>query len=508
MSGKPDADTERAYFRGTLALVLGFTLFRLLLAAWLPLISDEAYGVVVSRLPTLSYFDHPPLAFGFARAAALLFGTEAAFVVRIPHVLMGTLSALLIYAVTRRAFGVAAGFWATAAFSVAPFFLAAAGTFVVPDGPLNLFALGALWLALPAMLGDEPMTPRRWLLAGLSLGLALLSKYTAVSFVGSAFLVLLSTPHGRRCLAGPGPWAAALLALACATPVIWWNWQNDWVSFTFQAGRASSAGLHPSNFLAIQLGQAAYLLPWTWAAVLVLTARGLVKGGRERVFAIFAAPPVAIFGVVGLFTQEPLAHWAMPGFLFGFPLLGAWCATRWRGRLQPFANAVAAISMTLALLLGAAVAVQTSSAGVTRALGLSNVRDFDWTFLSWSALRDDFEARGILNDPRAFLFTANWNSSGKAAHALGPEMPVAIPLVYPRQFGLVPDSRADARTQGYYVEPAWPGEEATAIAFMRETAQSRFDINGEPWVVEQKRGGTTAFLIVILPISTRSDSIE
>lgn len=500
----PEVFREETAAQRALALVGAFLAMRLLLSWWYPLIADEAYGVVVSRLPALSYFDHPPLAFGFARAAAGLFGSEAPFAVRLPHVLMGSLSAWLLFLVTRRVFGAPAGFWAVAAYSVAPFFLASAGMFAVPDGPLNLFALAALWLVLPALAGDGPMGPGRWIAAGLAFGLALLSKYTAFLFGASVLALLVASPAGRRHLATPGPWLAGLVALACLAPVFVWNWRNDWASFGFQSNRAATGGFNPLNFLLVQLGQAAYLLPWTWALSVVTVARGLFSGGAgRRIFAAMAAPPIVVFGLLGLANSEPLAHWAMPGYLFAFPLVGEWCARR-AARRPRLPVAVFALSAAFTCGLGAAVAVQATQGAVTRAIGLSAERDFDWTFLAWDALAADFAQRGILDDPQAFLLPTSWNTGGKAAHAVGPGLPVAPPPTGdPRHFRFMDDPRLPGRSRGYAVQPAWPGEGAQALAFLRELVAPRFDVAGEPWTVVQQRGGRPAFEIVVLPVTPR-----
>jgi 4-amino-4-deoxy-L-arabinose transferase-like glycosyltransferase len=125
-------------------LVVGFLIFRIALASIIPLSIDEAYAVVVSRSHSLSYFDHPPIGFALARFMADVSGCECRLVVRLPYVLLGSASALLLFALTRYAYGVVAAFWAVAWYSVAPFFLISAGHFVVPDGPLDFFLLAAM----------------------------------------------------------------------------------------------------------------------------------------------------------------------------------------------------------------------------------------------------------------------------------------------------------------------------------------------------------------------------
>ena len=58
------------------ALVAGFTLLRLVLAAAVPLLPQEAYYWTWSRHLNWSYFDHPPLAaYGIALTTALLGNT-------------------------------------------------------------------------------------------------------------------------------------------------------------------------------------------------------------------------------------------------------------------------------------------------------------------------------------------------------------------------------------------------------------------------------------------------
>jgi 4-amino-4-deoxy-L-arabinose transferase-like glycosyltransferase len=491
---------KRSAERRAAVLILVFLALRLALSSIFPLIADEAYAVVVSRYPTLSYFDHPPLGFDFARAAAWLFGSEAAFVVRLPHVLLGSASAWLIFLVTRRAFGAEAAFWAVAWYSVAPFFFISSGHFVVPDGPLNFFLLMTLWLVLPDLLEDRKPDTRRWLLAGLTLGAALLSKYTAVLFGVAAFILLLWLPRGRRVLASPGPWIALVIAALCLTPVLIWNIQNGWASFGFQSDRAFGGVLNPANFLAVQLGQAGYLLPWTWAVALFMVARGIIRPRMpaEHIFAVLAALPIALFDVVSILGSEILPHWAMPGFLFAFPLVGLWCSTM-RHVLPAAIRRLFAGSAIAVPVLAVLVVLQTNQALLTRALGLPSV-GFDWTILRWDALADDFAQRGILADEQAYLVPASWLVGGKAGYDLGPSLPVASPVTDPRHFAFVDDPRLPGRTKGYAIIAVWPGGSEAGLSDLDKVLAGRYRRNGAPWTVRQNVGGASAFEIVVLPV--------
>ncbi|MGC1889923.1 MAG: hypothetical protein WA709_28160, partial [Stellaceae bacterium] len=62
---------------GVAGLIFATFLARLLFASALGLGIDESYMVAAGRKLQLSYFDHPPIAWWLARAAAYLTGNES-----------------------------------------------------------------------------------------------------------------------------------------------------------------------------------------------------------------------------------------------------------------------------------------------------------------------------------------------------------------------------------------------------------------------------------------------
>src|SRR5215471_10178403 len=83
---------------GTVALLIFATfLARLVLASFLGLGVDESYMVAAGRKIQLSYFDHPPLAWWMAWAAAHLTGSESPVVVRLPFIALFALTTFLMY---------------------------------------------------------------------------------------------------------------------------------------------------------------------------------------------------------------------------------------------------------------------------------------------------------------------------------------------------------------------------------------------------------------------------
>jgi len=83
--------TPRQWFAFALAATLAF---RFWLAAVLPVTGDEAYFIQWGRYPDIGFYDHPPMV-GWI-LAPLVHLSEAAWVLRLPVLLLPVLVALLV----------------------------------------------------------------------------------------------------------------------------------------------------------------------------------------------------------------------------------------------------------------------------------------------------------------------------------------------------------------------------------------------------------------------------
>ncbi|MBZ9708641.1 glycosyltransferase family 39 protein [Mesorhizobium sp. ESP7-2] len=488
-----------------IVVVVAFLVLRIGLASVIPLSIDEAYAVVVSRSHSLSYFDHPPLGFALARLMADVFGCECRLAARLPYVLLGSLSTLLLFEVTRHAYGKVAAFWAAAWFTVAPFFLISAGHFVVPDGPLDFFLLASACAAMPMVLGERPrFALLRWIIVGFAFGLALMSKYQSGLFGISALLVLVSTQSGRAELRTPGPWIAGAIATLGLLPVIIWNMDHGWISFAFQTGRGLAEdghALHPGNLAITLLGQAGYLWPPTW-----LLAMGCMWGAArsgsvaDRFFVTIAALPVVFFDLVALFSAHSLPHWSMSGFLFAFPLFGQWCSrlTERRPGLLRLSFTIAAIVVPL-LTMGFAVQVRTGA--FTRAFYERAPKfDVNWQLVDWSALTSEPQGSD-LSGANAYVVASNWMQAARAAAALGPDVPIEVLPGDPRHFQFMDDGRLKTRSAGFFVGALDFGKEAAREKEYRDSLDGRYVVDGPPRRLIQRIAGFPVFEILILPVN-------
>jgi 4-amino-4-deoxy-L-arabinose transferase-like glycosyltransferase len=296
-----------------LALILAFFAFRLVLAAILGFTVDESYTIANARDFSLSYFDHPPLHYWITHALMPIVGEGHA--ARLIFILLFSVSSWLLYLLTRQLFSAEAGVWAVMSLNLSAFFTFSAGGWIVPDGPLLFFLLAAALTVARDLFpsGDAPSPWRTWLLTGLWIGLAGLSKYHAILFVLGLLVYLATVPERRHVLLHPAPWVGALLALIIVSPVLIWNAQHNWVSFAYQLGNTvPRGGLRLGNFITNIAGQFIWMFPWIFVPLVVAAWQALRAGrARERSWycVCLALPTVAIFTIVPLWGDRGLPHW-------------------------------------------------------------------------------------------------------------------------------------------------------------------------------------------------------
>ena len=281
--------------RQWLAFALVATLaFRFWLAAALPITGDEAYFILWGRTPDIGFYDHPPMV-GWL-LAPLLSVSEAPWVLRLPVLLLPVLVALLVRHALIAWFERDAGTADLAAIAVLLVPLNVWNVFITTDTPLILFSVASLLAFARA----------RFLLAGVLLGLAFLSKYFAV-LLGIAYLAWAIAARRPRAFA---------LAFAGALPFglvnLYWNWQACWCNVMFNAiNRHEGAGLSwetPALYAASLAYLAGPLLWFAWKgrARLRVPAHGALLAAWLVPLVVFALlSPVRRIGLHWLLSFVP-----------------------------------------------------------------------------------------------------------------------------------------------------------------------------------------------------------
>ena len=305
------------------------------LGALLGLSVDEAHYALYAAHLDWSYFDHPPLV-GWAQWPLVAWNAPTAILRLVPE-LLWLATALLVYALAERLQNGAptdgklatppgqAGFWALVALALAPL-QHVLGIGLLPDTLLVFFTVATVWLTLDLMDTATQRRPWPWLALGIVLGLAGLSKYTAIFAAIAAGLCLLQV-HGFGLLRNARLWMALALALLFVVPVAYWNSQNHWISFTYQAQHGAGGGwqvVHVLRFMTVQLLVYGPLLLWGWTGWQRSTT-----GHAGRSLGLFFALPFVVLALLsGGGTSLP--HWTAPACAALAPFAGLGLARAWQ----------------------------------------------------------------------------------------------------------------------------------------------------------------------------------
>ena len=408
--------------RNVVTLILVSLILRLAWAASLETGQDEAYHFLYTVHPDWSYFDHPPMLMYVARCGiAACGGWLHPLSVRLGFVLLFAGSTWVMYVWTRRFYGELAGFYAALALNLSAYYTAAAGAFVLPDGPLLFFALLTMWGVSEALVGS-PGRLLPWIWVGLACAGAMLSKYHAVFLPLGTLAYVVLTPSARRTLLTPGPYLAAAIGFCGLIPVLIWNSEHDWASFAFQSSRALGWKFRPGGLAVMLFGPMGLLFPWIWftlAGILVTRLPSLRKStGIDRLLLSLSLLPLLLFTLVSCF-RPILPHWPLIGFLPLFPMLGfAWSE---RSEREPVIVRRWLVFMASALVVIAGGFVTQARFGLVK----FPFRDPCTEISGWESVGRELQARGLVNRPNTFFFTNRWYASGQLAFAVRNRVDVA-----------------------------------------------------------------------------------
>lgn len=413
-SGQPyQAIVSGQTIRRQLWVLIGLSVFiRGFLAWFFELGNDEVYYWTYAAFPDLSHFDHPPMVGLLIQLTTLNLQLEHEFFVRLGPVLLGGLNTWLIFLIGKKIKNARAGFIAALLYNTSVYTFVIAGIFILPDTPQLFFWLVSLLLLIHFL--PDKMTSSRsrrlMLLFGISAGLAMLSKYSSVFlWVAAIYFVLF---HNRGWLKTPEFYLAGLLSVLLFIPVLWWNYQHQFISFTFHGGRVSmfESGVRPDLFFTELFGQILYNNPVNWVLIIIAMVSllkkqlGLEKSYRQILLAS-SLPLIGMFLFFSLFRQT-LPHWSGPGYLGLMLITGVFLDGRLRRKNQPSLlplPVVAAAILLVVVLFAGLLEVRWGLLGKSEAedprrlgrhdvtLDMSGWRDFEKHF---SQLRDQDLATG------------------------------------------------------------------------------------------------------------------
>jgi len=301
---------------------------------------DEAHYALYAQNLAWSYFDHPPLVGWIQWPLVTLTSSEG--IIRLIPELLWIISCYLVYQVTVEVHhfmqGRNAGYLTSALPSanlcglMAVLMIIAApmphilAIGLLPDTLLAPLSLGLMLMAL-RWLSQDHFGISDWIITGILLGLAGLSKYTAAFTALALLMVFLSTPR-KPWITTVGFWLAALCALLLITPVLYWNWVNDWISFKYQLAHGSGGEWlwrRLGAYIGIQIlvfGPLFILGPF----IFLKDCMHATKLSLLSLLGFFLIPFVIFVSLSG---GGGLPHWTSPAWFCLAPFAGIGLARAW-----------------------------------------------------------------------------------------------------------------------------------------------------------------------------------
>ncbi len=422
---------ERNIQRILIALLVVSAIIRGFVAGFIEFGFDEVYYWTYALYPDLSHFDHPPMLGWMIQLFTLDLWLDHEFFIRLASVVFGTLNTWIIYKIGSFIKDQRTGLYAAFLYSSSFYAFIICGLFIMPDGPQSLFWLLTLWFLLRSLPDTTCSRSSRNFLffAGITAGLALLTKYHSVFLISGAFFYILL--YNRKWFTIKETWYAFLLAILSFIPVILWNMDNEFISFTFHGARTTTEGgvwLHPEFLFVEILGQFLYNNPVNVVLIIMslITLKrdgAFIKKEYTRLILWISLPLVATFLLFALFART-LPHWTGPAY-FGFILIAAaWLSerskTRYRWKLFP----KPILASTLLMLTLIVLAIGQIRFGWIP-LSKWGARDFTHDMYGWKQLGKkfapiaEFDRELLLIDAQAPIFCYRWFPAANYDYYIG-----------------------------------------------------------------------------------------
>lgn len=339
-------------------LILASTIVRGLMAAFLELGNDEVYYVLYARYPDWSHFDHPPMVGLVIQLFSLNLLFESELFIRLSSVLFGAINIWIMYQIGRVIKNDRVGFYAAVLYVASIYATVIAGIFILPDTPQSLFWLLSIYLMIKVLpLDKQPgKNGAQLLLLGIVLGMGILSKYTtAYLWLGIGFYILF---YQRRWFRSPYLYLAIFISFLVASPILIWNYQNDWISFTFHNSRVNTldSTIHLDYFITESIGEFFYNNPVNFVLIAIslfayLNGRLYINISYLQIIILSTLPLIATFLLISL-IRGTLPHWSAPSYTTLLLIAAVWLDQRNKSIVRRIVLIASTSFVGLVLVLG------------------------------------------------------------------------------------------------------------------------------------------------------------
>jgi len=330
--------------------LIGVTIIaKIVLSYFLELGNDEVYYYTYAVQPDWNHFDHPGMVGWMMRLTSLNLHWVSTLSMRLGSIICAGLASLVIFKTGTIIKDEKAGYIAAWMYTLSIYTSLIAGLFVLPDSPQLLFFTLSIYWMTKWVIQPSSFTTNHWLLLGVYIGLATLSKVHGLYlWVGFGAFILF---HQIKTLQNTRVYLSILITLLCIVPIVYWNFQNDFITYRYHSQRVMHTGLLLDSFLQQIVGEIIYQNPLVYLAAIIallnvkkikvlLSAHNQIitqsdsKEATSRAQTInllmwLSLPLIFTFWTISLFNPT-LPHWTGPGFIGLFMIAGVY----WSQRLE------------------------------------------------------------------------------------------------------------------------------------------------------------------------------
>jgi len=320
-------------YRTIAYVVIVFSMvFRMVISNYIEFGNDEVYYWLYAMYPDYSHFDHPPMVGYFIQifTGNLYFDSE--LFVRLAAIIPSGLCMLVVYKIAANLKNEYAGLLSVLLYNCSIYGLVISGIFILPDAPLLLFWLLGFYFFLKCLpYAPKEVDKKNILLGFLFSGLAIYSKYQGVYLLLGVGLYVLFL--NRLWLKEIRFYLGFLFPMTAVLLIFYWNYQNDFISFSFHNDRVSLIGFHfnKDSFFRELSGQILYNNPYYIVLLLmtIVAYRKKIFIFEKRLFYFFMLNtlPLIITVFYLSLSRSTLPHWSGISYILLIPLVSVYLSS-------------------------------------------------------------------------------------------------------------------------------------------------------------------------------------
>ncbi len=302
----------------TLVLITLVRIYTLFLSP-IELSVDEAQYWHWSQNLDFGYFTKPPFIAWTIGLSTKIFGNEE-WAVRLLSPIIHFFISMILWTSTQFAFGLKAGRVAALLWIFTP--AASLGSFIIStDTPLLLFWSLALLFIFKTFKDDSYISA---LFAGVSLGLAFLSKYAALYFY--VLLILWWVIYDKGIALTVKKLLLVLISsLVIATPNLYWNYSNDFVTarHTISNANLSEIIINYANVIDFLSSQLLVFGPIIFLLYLFIIFNSFLKDQKLALLGMLSLPIITLM-IIQSFLKIANPNWAVTAYISATLMISAY----------------------------------------------------------------------------------------------------------------------------------------------------------------------------------------